>query len=95
MLLGRTSPQLHKGVEDLRRAGEACPAGCKQLVMGDLNMNIRFPYNKHKEVIVDLLDEPNLVNTSRRFWLWTPCRTATGRNGCGAKKGDDAILLTA
>jgi hypothetical protein len=54
---------LHEGVEDLRRAGEAGLAGCKLLVMGDLNINVRFPWDKQEEVIVDLLDETNLVDT--------------------------------
>jgi hypothetical protein len=64
-------------IEDLRRAGETCPAGCKLLVMGDLNLNVRFPRDKCEEVIVNLLNETNLVNTSCRFWLQTPSWTAT------------------
>jgi hypothetical protein len=43
-------------VEDILRAAEACPAGFKLLVMGDLNVNVRFPRDEREEVIVDLLD---------------------------------------
>ena len=60
-------PNCTRGVEDLRRAGEACPAGCKLHVMGDLNVNVGFPQDKWEEVIVDLLDENNRVNMSQGF----------------------------
>jgi hypothetical protein len=70
-------PNCTRGVEDLRRAVEACLTGCKLLVMGDLNINVRFPQDKREEVIVDLLDKVNLVNTSRGFQLRSPRRTAT------------------
>jgi hypothetical protein len=52
-----------RGVADLQRAGEACLAGCKLLVMGDLNVNVGFPQDKREEVILDLLDVTNLANT--------------------------------
>ncbi len=64
-------------MENLRRAVEACPAGCKLLVMGDLKVNVEFPQDKWEEVIVDLLKEANLVDTLRGFWLRTPHRTLT------------------
>ncbi len=60
-------PNCTRGVEDLRRAGEACLAGCKLLVMGDLNINVRFPCNKQVKVIVNLLNETNLVDTLHGF----------------------------
>ncbi len=72
-----TPPNCTRGVEDLRRAGKACPAGCKLVIMGDLNVNAGFPRDKWEEVIVDLLNETNLINTLRGFRLRTPCRTAT------------------
>ena len=59
------------GLEDLRAAWEACPAGCIPLVLGDLNIDFGEPRNKREEHIVDLLDDINLVDTSRRF---TPLR---------------------
>jgi hypothetical protein len=70
-------PNYTRGVEDLRRVVEECPAGCKLLVIGDLNINVGFPQDEQEEVIVDLLDKTNLVNTSRGYWLRTPCRTNT------------------
>jgi hypothetical protein len=70
-------PNCTRGVEDIHRAVEACPAGCKLLVMGDLNINVRFPPDKQEEVIVDLLDKLGLVDSSRGYRLWTPQRTAT------------------
>jgi hypothetical protein len=51
--------------------------GCKLLVMRDLIVNVVFPQDKREEVIVDLLNKTNLVDTSRGFWLWTPRRAAT------------------
>jgi hypothetical protein len=70
-------PNCTRGVEDIHRAAEACPAGCKLLIMGDLNINARFPRDKWEEVIVDLLDELGLVDSSRGYCLRTPRRTAT------------------
>ncbi len=32
-----------RGVEDIQRAAEACPAGCKLLVMGNLIVNVGIP----------------------------------------------------
>ncbi len=55
------------GVEDLRAAWEACPEGCIPLVLGDLNINFNEPRDKQEEVICDLLNNINLVDTSRRF----------------------------
>jgi hypothetical protein len=55
-------PNCTRGVEDIRRAAEVHPAGCKLLVMGDLNINIGFPHDKREEVIVNLLDELGLVD---------------------------------
>ena len=66
-----------KGVEDICRAAKACPAECKLLVMGDLNINVGFPCNKWEEVIVSLLNKLCLVDLLRGYWLWTPQRTAT------------------
>ena len=53
------------GVEDLWAAWEACPEGCIPLVLGDLNINFNEPRDKWEEVIHNLLDDINLVDTSR------------------------------
>jgi hypothetical protein len=45
--------------------------------MGDLNINVGFPHDEREEVIVDLLDELCLVDSSRGYWLQTPRRPAT------------------
>jgi hypothetical protein len=66
-----------RGVEDICGAVEACPMGCKLLVMGDLNINVGFPHDEQEEVIVNLLDELCLVDLSRGYRLRTPRRTAT------------------
>ncbi len=65
-------PNCTRRVEDIRRAAEACLAGCKLLVMGDLNINVGFPCDKQEEIIVNLLDKLCLVDSSRGYWLWTP-----------------------
>ncbi len=70
-------PNCTRGGEDIQQAVEACPVGYKLLVMGDLNANIGFPRDKWEEVIVNLFDGMCLVDLSCRYWLWTPCRTAT------------------
>jgi hypothetical protein len=66
-----------RGVEDICQATEACPAGCKLLVMEDLNINVRFHHDKREEVIINLLDELCLVDLSRGYRLQTPQKTAT------------------
>jgi hypothetical protein len=62
-------PDCIKGVEDLRRAWDACPPGCKPIVLEDLNINFGFPRDEREEVLVELLDEINLIDTSRKFRL--------------------------
>ena len=70
-------PDCNKGVDDLRRAWDACPQGWKPIVLGDLNINFGFPRDKREEAIVGLLDEINLIDTSRRFRLRTPQQAST------------------
>ncbi len=55
------------GVEDLQAAWEACPAGCTPLVLGDLNINFSDPRNEQDKLIVNLLDNINVVDMSRRY----------------------------
>jgi hypothetical protein len=55
------------GVEDLCAAWEACPAGCTPLVLEDLNINFSDTRNRWEELIVDLLNNSNVVDASRRF----------------------------
>jgi hypothetical protein len=81
-------PNCTRGVEGVRRAAEACPAGCKLLVMEDLNINIGFPCDKREEIIVNLLDKLCLVDSLHGYWLRTPQRTATrARWTWGQKRG--------
>ncbi len=65
------------GVEDLRAAWEACPKGCIPLVLGNLNTNFSNPQNKREEIICDLLDDINLVDTLRRFKPRQPRKQST------------------
>ena len=62
---------------DERRAWDACPPGCKPIVLGDLNINFRFPRDEQEEVIVDLLDEINLIDTLHRYRLQMPLWAST------------------
>jgi hypothetical protein len=55
------------GVEDLWAVWEACPVGCTPLVLGDLNINFSDPRNKREELIINLLNDINVVDASRRF----------------------------
>ncbi len=80
-------PNCARGVEDICRAMKACSAGCKLLIMGDLNSNAKFPRDKREEVIVNLLDKLFLVDLSRGFWLGLLAGPPQGRGGCGAKEG--------
>jgi hypothetical protein len=55
------------GVEYLWAAWEMCLAGCTPIVLGDLNINFSDPRNEREELIVDLLNDINIVDASRRF----------------------------
>ena len=61
-------------MDEIWAAMEACPTGCIPIVMGDLNTIVGFPRDKQEEIIVDLLDEINVTDMSRRFKLRTPSR---------------------
>ena len=71
-------PNDTEGGHDLRAAWEACPADCHPIVMGDLNINVGNPRDDREADIVDLLDEINLVDTSRKFTL-RRCRQQKAR----------------
>jgi hypothetical protein len=55
------------GVDDIRAAWAKCPANCKPLLLGDLNINLKVLQTKREEIIADLLDEMNFVNRLRKF----------------------------
>ena len=67
-------PNCHLGVDEVRAALEKCPKDCIPIVMGDLNTNVGFPRDEREEVIVDMLDEHNLADLSRRFMMRTTRR---------------------
>jgi hypothetical protein len=60
-------PNNMMGVEDLRLAWEACPDRCIPIILGDLDINFWNPRNEREELIVDILDEINLVDMSRKY----------------------------
>ena len=70
-------PDCNKGVDDLQRAWDVCPQGCKPIGLGDLNINYGFPRDKREELIVNLCNNINLIDTSRSFRLRTPHRAST------------------
>jgi hypothetical protein len=55
------------GVDDIRDTWDKCPANCKPLLLGDLNINFGSPRSEREEIIMDLLDEINLADISRKF----------------------------
>jgi hypothetical protein len=55
------------GVDDLHAAWAKCPANCKPLLLGDLNIDFRAPRTEQEEIITDLLDEINLIDMSCKF----------------------------
>ena len=59
-------------MDEIRAAVKACPTGFTPIVMGDL---VGFPRDKREEIIVDLLDEYNFTDSSRRFKLRALCRS--------------------
>ena len=60
-------PTYMMGVDDLQAAWEACPTGCVPILLRDLNINFRDPRNKREELIMDLLDNINLIDTLRQY----------------------------
>ncbi len=55
------------GVDDLCDDWAKCPANCKLLLLGDLNINFGSLCSEQEEIIADLLDEMNLANMSCEF----------------------------
>ncbi len=55
------------GVDALGAAWAKCPQNCKPMLLGDLNFDFRAPQIEWEEIIVDLIDEMNLVDVSRKF----------------------------
>ncbi len=55
------------GVDDIRDAWAKCPSNYKPLLIGDLNINFGSPHSEREETIVDLLEEINLADISRKF----------------------------
>ena len=51
-------------VDDIRDAWGKCPANCKPLLIGDLNINFGSPRSEREEIIVDLIKEINLADIS-------------------------------
>jgi hypothetical protein len=52
------------GVDDIRDAWGKCPANCKPLLIGDLNINFGSPCSEREEIMVDLIKEINLADIS-------------------------------
>jgi hypothetical protein len=55
------------GVDDLCAAWAKCPANCKPLLLGDLNIDFRALQTEREEIITDLLNKINLVDMPRKF----------------------------
>lgn len=60
-------PANASGVEDLRAAWEACPANCKPILLGDLNICFNHPRDNREELIAELLDEIDSSITLRNL----------------------------
>jgi hypothetical protein len=52
---------------DVKQAWQACPAGARPLLVGDLNFNFCAPCTERKERIAKQVDAMDLVNISRHF----------------------------
>jgi hypothetical protein len=57
------------GVDVLWAAWHACPDGCILIVMGDLNINFEHTRDEREEVIANLLDKINLIDSTCKFCL--------------------------
>ncbi len=79
----------------MRNAWEACPPGCKPIVLGDLNNNFGFPRDEREEVIMDLLDEINLIDTSCRFPSNAPAGNHQSTVDMESKAPRDPVLHAA
>jgi hypothetical protein len=62
-----TPPTDTTGVDDLSATWAKCPANCKPLLLGDLNIDFKAPQSERKEIIADLVDEMNFVNRLQKF----------------------------
>jgi hypothetical protein len=72
-----TPPTETVGVEDLRTAGETCPAGCIPIVLGDLYIDFKDPQNKQEELIANLLEDIIIIDTPKQFDPQQPRKQST------------------
>jgi hypothetical protein len=78
-------PNDTQGGHNLRAAWEACPADCHSIFMDDLIINVGNPRDDREADIADLLDEINLVDTSRKLHFDGAASRRQGRAGRGVK----------
>jgi hypothetical protein len=57
------------GVDDLLAVWDSCPADCVLLILGNLNIDFEHLRDYREEAIADLVNEINLINSSRKFAL--------------------------
>ena len=75
------------GMEDLQVAWEACLVGIIPIVLGDLNVNFRDPRDKRDELIIDLLDDINRVDSLQKFFLDDHANNQSRHGGPGGTRG--------
>jgi hypothetical protein len=56
------------GVDDLRAVWAKCPANCKPLLLGDLNIDFKALQTEREEIIADLLNKMNFVIRLQKFF---------------------------
>ncbi len=58
------------GVDALRAEWVSCSANCIPLVLGNLNIYFKHPWDAREEQITSLIDKINLVGASQKVALW-------------------------
>ena len=88
-------PDCTKGADELQVAWDKCPAEWNLFILGIFNINFWFPRTKREEVIVDLLDNINLTDTSLDSELLARPPPIFGGHGATPPMQRDPILQAA
>ncbi len=55
-------------LKHVKQAWLACPKGCLPILLGDLNVNLATPCNKHDDMIAKQVDAMALIEMSNHFY---------------------------
>jgi hypothetical protein len=75
----------------IKQAWLACPKGCLPILLGDLNVNLASPHNKHDSTIAKQVEAMALIDMSNHFCQQCG-RRSRGRWACRMRRGSHWVF---